>query len=109
MQTEEEWDEEGTNNLLSEEIVFDTDRSIRSFIEKMGKTETEKGVRIQDLIIELGDGGLRDETKNLLIEAASWIGEIGSVVIDMFACDCSDDALAEIIGSFTTKMAEGAF
>lgn len=87
--------------------MFDTDRSIKSFLERLSEADREKGVQIQDLIIELGDGSLRDDTKNLLMEAASRIGEIGSVVIDMFACDCSDNLLAEIIESFTTRMAHG--
>jgi len=69
--------------------------------------QRDEGVIVEELIIEQGDGELNDVTIKLLRDAASHIKLISSLVIDMFACDCSDAQAANILEIFTTSKSTG--
>ena len=52
-----------------DEIVFDGDSSIRSFLNRTSSADGDGGLRVGELIVELGDGEIRNETL-LLLESA---------------------------------------
>lgn len=106
MEDDSEFSENQSRGSVGTEIVFDTDQSLKSFLEGLTLEQRKGGVEADEVIIEMGDGKISDVTKGLLLEASQRLSSIKSLVLDMFACDCSDSLVADLITWYTTKSEE---